>query len=239
MIERSEYRPLHPQEAFVVPLLKTEIERMLLLYAAGRSPGRALDVGCGRHPFRGAVEGLGYSYTGMDVQQNAEGTVDLVHAIDAPLPEAIVGGPGFDLVLCLEVLEHVEEWEQTFSNLHSLMAQGGRLLVTCPHIYQLHEEPYDFWRPTLHALRRFGETAGLTVLEERRVGGPWDVLGTVLAGSWPLATSTGFVPRAAARLTDALRRRLVTALQGGRIQRLVDLTGPLYLSNAVVFERLS
>ena len=35
--------------------------------------GRVLDVGCGRQPFRLTIEALGYSYTGVDVEQNPEG----------------------------------------------------------------------------------------------------------------------------------------------------------------------
>ena len=41
------------------------------------------------------------------------------------------------------------------SNVAALLAPGGRVLLTVPHVYRLHEEPYDFWRPTLHAIHYF------------------------------------------------------------------------------------
>ena len=52
--------------------------------------------------------------------------------------------------------------------------------MTCPMFYPLHEEPYDFWRPTLHALDYFARRAGLRVVERQGAGDAWDILGTLL-----------------------------------------------------------
>ena len=103
-----------------------------------------LDVGCGHQPFRTHLESSGGRYTSLDAQQNPEKTVDFVGAIDDDLSAGLLEIGPFDFILCTEVLEHVADWQKAFTNMASLMARQGRLLITCPHFYQLHEEPYDF-----------------------------------------------------------------------------------------------
>jgi hypothetical protein len=47
----------------------------------------------------------------------------------------------------------------------------------------LHEEPYDFWRPTDHAIKHYVESNGLKVVRHQRNGDGWDVLGTLLCST--------------------------------------------------------
>jgi SAM-dependent methyltransferase len=235
--ERVNYEPAGPQEQFIVPLLRWHIEQVLANYAALPPPGaRVLDVGCGRQPFRKTLESLGYSYTGIDVQQNPENTVDVICAIDEPLPEWLISCGPFHFVLCTEVMEHVADWDRAFKNLAALMEQGGRLLITCPYFYLLHEEPYDFWRPTLHALRYFGSRAGFRILHHAAAGGAWDVLGTLLAECRPYSASDRLVDRGITKLVSLSRRGLFKLLREGRLQRMVKMRSSLYLSNIIVLE---
>ena len=114
---------------------------------------------------------MGFDYTGADVQQNKAATVDFVAAIDQPLPPQLAGAGPFDFIVCTEVLEHVADWEMAFRNLRSLLAPGGRLLITCPHFYPLHETPHDYWRPTplcAAILRRSARPANLEPAIGRR-----------------------------------------------------------------------
>jgi 2-polyprenyl-3-methyl-5-hydroxy-6-metoxy-1,4-benzoquinol methylase len=112
------------------------IEGALKDYAKPASPlARALDVGCGRQPFRRTLESFGYSFTGMDVQQNPENTVDFISAIDATLPEELVSRGPFHFILSTEVMEHVADWDKAFKNLAVLQERGGRLLITGPQFY--------------------------------------------------------------------------------------------------------
>jgi SAM-dependent methyltransferase len=227
---RTEYVPSAPQEEFMVPLLRRHIEDALDTYAT--DGGEALDVGCGRQPFRSAVELHGYDYVGLDVEPGPG--VDHVGAIDEPLPPEI-GSDRFSLVLCLEVLEHVADWKAAFANLAHVLAPGGTLLVTCPHFYQLHEEPYDFWRPTTHALELHGSAVGLEVVEIAAAGDAWDLLGTALATIDPVARDRRFGSRALARVIRRGRRTLLFLLQTRRLQDRVRLNGPLYISNVAIF----
>ena len=60
----------------------------------------------------------------------------------------------YDLILCLNVLEHVFDTETAVRNLHAALAPGGRLVVAVPFAFPLHDEPHDYYRFTRYALER-------------------------------------------------------------------------------------
>ena len=60
----------------------------------------------------------------------------------------------FDVILCLNVLEHVFYVENAVGNLRRAVKQSGVVAVVVPALYPLHDEPHDYWRMTEHSLRR-------------------------------------------------------------------------------------
>lgn len=60
----------------------------------------------------------------------------------------------FDIILCLNVLEHVYEYEKAIQNMYKALKKSGTAVVAVPVIYPLHDEPGDYWRFTEHALRK-------------------------------------------------------------------------------------
>lgn len=238
MQPRPSYKADADQEQFIVPLLLEKITLLLQKYAVPNVPNaHALDAGCGRQPFRGWLMERGLEYSSCDVQQSPEGTVDFVCPLDGELaPELRARGP-FNFILCTEVMEHVADWPTAFTNLASILAPGGRLLVTCPFLYPLHEQPYDFWRPTPFALRHYASINNLRVVEEMSVGDGWDVLGTILATCHTMPASRKLVDRAGNWVAAKLLRSLQHSLIRHRIQKHVQLHARMFLSNLVVLER--
>ena len=232
--ERSSYVPRAGQEWFIVTGLARAVPGALSRWGPSGG-GRVLDVGCGRQPFRGMLEGMGLAYEGLDTQQNADGTVAHVCAIDGDLPAGLSAG-SFDLVLCTEVLEHVADWGRAWGNIAGLMRPGGRAVVTCPFVYPLHEEPYDFWRATPHALAYWSGRSGLRVVESSRVGGGLEALGTALA-SVRVRSCGGIGGMATAAALQAWRRVGLWALKRGWVRGVVEGRGGLYVSNLVVLEK--
>lgn len=52
----------------------------------------------------------------------------------------------FDVILCLNVLEHVFEYGKAIKCLSNSLKPGGTLFLTVPFSYPLHLLPHDFWR---------------------------------------------------------------------------------------------
>ena len=231
---RPDYEPQWDQERFIVPLLRSAIERRLDAHAKPLG-GKALDVGCGKQPFRATLEGFGFTYTGMDMQA-AEGVAH-VAPIDGTLPADLLAEGPFAFVLCTEVLEHVADWHAAFDNFAKLTAPGGKVLLTCPHIYPLHEEPFDFWRPTPHAIRHYAERAGFRVVSLDELGDAWDVIGTTLGACTISRGEWSWRARIAAWFVRRLVRTTYFLLRKGWFLRSVPLGSKLYLSNVAILEK--
>lgn len=60
----------------------------------------------------------------------------------------------YDLILCLNVLEHVYEYQKAIDNMYGALKKGGAVIIVVPAFYPLHDEPGDYWRFTEHALRK-------------------------------------------------------------------------------------
>jgi SAM-dependent methyltransferase len=166
---------------FVLQNLKRFLQRVLPQYV---QPGVAVvDIGCGEQPLRNVVENLGGNYTGVDVDQNVRGTVDVIADISCvPLPDN-----SFDVVLCTEVLEHIPDTSAAFVELRRLCRPGGVVILTTPFMYPLHEEPHDFVRLTPHMIRRCADASGLDPAELTIGGDELQVAATVWCNLWSRA----------------------------------------------------
>lgn len=60
----------------------------------------------------------------------------------------------YDIILCLNVLEHVFEYEKAINKIWTALRPRGTALISVPTFYPLHDEPGDYWRFTEHALRK-------------------------------------------------------------------------------------
>lgn len=137
---------------------------------------RVADVGCGKQPWRQLVADLGGTYTGIDITQNSENSVDIVAPIDAvPIPDE-----AFDVILCTEVLEHVPEIWAAFRELARLTAPRGVVIVTTPFVFPIHGPPWDFARHTPYQLMACAEANHLQVDKLVRAGNSLEVIVQIL-----------------------------------------------------------
>jgi SAM-dependent methyltransferase len=240
--QKKQYFPTWAAEEFIVPLLSSGIQSAIREHIKPIiTHGKVLDVGCGAQPFREYLETLEYMYTSLDVVQNQNSTVQFLGAIDQPLPNTLIQSCPFDFILCTEVMEHVIDWKSSFENFSSLLRTNGRLLITCPHFYPLHEEPYDFWRPTLHAIKYFSQACGFQTMYSARLGNAWDVFGTMLgemnAAGMITPISSNKLSDASAKIVRWLSRSMFTLIKSRFLHQHFDIDSRLYLSNLVVLEK--
>lgn len=236
--ERRAYVSHMPVEDFIVAVLRDAIERSLLRHGQPvPAGGRALDIGCGGQPMRAMIERMGYAYTGLDARQNPAGTVDVVVPIDQPLPGELLDRGPFHLVLCTEVLEHVADWPAAFAHIRQLLVPGGVAIITCPFVYVPHEEPYDFWRPTSHALSYYAGREDLRVVELERLGTGRDVLGTLLEAVRFKTGRSGPMGRVVSLVLKCCRRVMLSCIRSPWLGRHVHTKTSLYLSNLLVVEK--
>ena len=106
-----------------------------------------------------------------------------------------------------------------------------------PHFFPLHEERYDFWRPTHYAIRFFAKKHGLEVEEDEKLGSGWDVLGTLLARQSFLPRTRSLTSRFVNRMCQVIRRWLFALLYSRRLQDFVVDRGPFYLANFFVLRK--
>jgi SAM-dependent methyltransferase len=142
--------------------------------------GRLIDLGCGKAPLYGSYRALVDEVTCVDWPQSAHASPYLDREVDlsAALP---FGDASFDTVILSDVLEHVPNPEQLWSEMSRVLAPGGHALVNVPFLYGIHEAPHDYGRYTEFALRRFAERAGFVVPVLQPVGGSLHVLADLLA----------------------------------------------------------
>lgn len=138
--------------------------------------GKLLDIGCGNKPYENWTKEKVVEYVGCDVVQSSLNKVDvLCEANKIPLESSF-----FDTILSTQVIEHVEDHQGLVNEAYRLLKPGGYFILSGPMYWNLHEEPYDFFRFTKYGFKYILEKAGFEVCEITSNGGAWATLGQVI-----------------------------------------------------------
>ena len=117
------------------------------------SDKKVLEVGSRiiRGSMRGYLESLNpKEYVGIDIVPG-EG-VDLILDIHGTVD--YFGKEIFDIVICSDTLEHIDDLESASFNMHGVLKIGGKLIVSVPTMEtHYHGFPHDFWRYTTNDLK--------------------------------------------------------------------------------------
>ncbi|RZL19769.1 MAG: class I SAM-dependent methyltransferase [Pedobacter sp.] len=131
--------------------------------------GKVLDVGCGNKPYEQLFQNGIESYVGCDVIQSDQNRVDIL----CKATDIDAGSETFDTVFSTQVMEHVDNSDQMMSECNRVLTPGGHLILSVPLCWELHEEPYDFFRFTKHGLQVLCDRNNFEVVEILSNGGKW------------------------------------------------------------------
>jgi SAM-dependent methyltransferase len=170
--------------------------------APARRPLEILDVGCGDGLFFeklsrfGAVSGIETDPAAVTPGSRWAGRIHI-----GPFDESFAPEVRFDLILLLDVLEHLPDPVAALRRALALLRPGGRLLVTVPAFRLLWTRHDDLNRHRDRyrkpALRREAEQAGAEVLSMRYVFAwvaPAKLLQRAVERLWPAAPAPPSLP---------------------------------------------
>lgn len=172
--------------------------------------GLVIDLGCGSAPYRDAILEHADRYVGVDWPSSFHGAarVDVMADISASLP---FGSGCADVVVLFQTLEHLTDPAACLRECRRLLKSTGRLYVTVPFMWHVHEAPHDYFRFTRHGLTHLLRSSGFDGVEIRETTGFWQMMVLKLnyhtfhrTASWlrPLAAPFWWVGQKLAPLLD-------------------------------------
>ncbi|MFA7344953.1 MAG: class I SAM-dependent methyltransferase [Terrimicrobiaceae bacterium] len=165
------YDRLLPASYFLNTVMLPEYARII----AEHSARDLLDLGCGTVPYYGIYKNKVSSVHCVDWPNcvHSQEHVDTFCDLNQPLP---FEDQQFDTILLTDVLEHIYRPLGLLSEVSRILRPNGKLLLFVPFYYWIHEAPFDYYRYTAHALRRFCDDCRLDVVLLEPYGGFFDVL---------------------------------------------------------------
>lgn len=111
------------------PIYRNKVDFVLQNLDKG-SGKKILDVGCGYGEYLSPLRQKGFIAFGIDIDKGALKSQDNVICADVrkiPIKSSI-----FDIVVCVDVLEHVNNDDETLKEIKRILRKGGLLIITVP-----------------------------------------------------------------------------------------------------------
>ena len=123
--------------------------------------GIVIDMGCGDCQYKQDILKVADDYIGVDWPNTRHeiGGVD----VWADLTERLPFPDGYaDTIISFQVMEHLNKPLDFLKECSRILKSGGRLIITAPFMWGIHEEPYDYYRYTKYGLKHLLQEAGFT-----------------------------------------------------------------------------
>ncbi|OUL29900.1 SAM-dependent methyltransferase [Nostoc sp. T09] len=148
-----------------------------------------IDIGSGNSPYYPIFSDIVREYIAID-------TADSLPKSEARPIRQIVGfaeelplqNSFADIVLCNQVLEHVNDPIKAVSEMYRILKPGSLCIGSVPHISPVHLEPYDFRRYTDLGLESLLKDAGFIDIKIEGNGGVYSAAALMIAMDWMLTS---------------------------------------------------
>ena len=137
--------------------------------------GRVIDLGCGTAPYKEEILKIADEYIGVDWENSLheQTNVDIFADLCKTLP---FDNNYTDTIVSFQVMEHLPEPVQFLAECYRILKPGGRLLITVPFMWHVHEEPFDYFRYTKYGLEYLLKKSGFIEIEIIENTGFWQML---------------------------------------------------------------
>lgn len=140
--------------------------------------GNLIDLGCGKVPLYEAYKEHITDNTCVDWGNSIHKNPFLDYEQD--LNEKLrFEDETFDTIILSDVLEHIRKPEVLLNEMFRILSKNGKLIMNVPFYYWLHEQPFDYYRYTEHALKSMAEDCGFNVIKLEPIGGAPEILGDI------------------------------------------------------------
>jgi len=158
----------------------------------GGTPGRVLDVGCGKGLLPAGLQKMGWEVFGTELSEASTqiATEAGVTVYNLPIEECPFEPESFDVVTLYHSLEHMINPQKTLTSVYGLLRPGGFLVTEVPNIGSWHarafgtawfhlDVPRHLYHFNRHTLRRMLEACGFLVVRENTHNLQYDAFGAV------------------------------------------------------------
>ncbi len=142
--------------------------------------GKLLDLGCGKVPLYHVYKDYVTDNVCIDWGNTIHQSSHLDYECDLTKKLNFQNGE-FDTIILSDVLEHIPQPDSFWQEIARVLSSGGKILLNVPFFYWIHENPYDYYRYTEFALRRFVESSGLSLVLLKPIGGFPEIMTDIFA----------------------------------------------------------
>ena len=148
--------------------IRIELLKKVAEYAT-QLQGKLLDFGCGQKPYKSLFTNVS-EYIGLDFEN--EGHSHQNEQIDFFYDGKTIpfDNETFDSIFTSEVFEHVFNLHEILLELNRVLKPKGKILITCPFVWNEHEVPHDYARYTQFALKDILEKNDFKIIKLDKSG---------------------------------------------------------------------
>lgn len=126
--------------------------------------GRVIDCGCGDCQYKEDILRFADEYIGVDWEKSRHkcGKVDVYADLNEKLP---FPDEYADTIVAFQVLEHLNEPVVFLRECYRVLVPGGKIIITVPFMWGIHEAPHDYFRYTKYGLEYLLKKVGFMNIE--------------------------------------------------------------------------